>query len=545
MSTLFVNTIKPDSGSLILISSSLLISESLTVTGDFTLSGSIKLGNADTDSVGFNADVSSSIIPDIDETFNLGSAAKKWNKIHSTNITSSGDISSSGTVYGAVGKFDTFVITEQVFTTITASGDISTSGAYFGDGSNLTGVGISGSALDVINITSSGNISSSGTGSFEFLTVPGEISGNISSSGTGSFRGGIDCIGDGTGMAPATGAFGYISASGDVSSSGTGSFAGGINAPLLTGSFGYVSCSGDISSSGTGSFEHFIVTSEIGSNVSASGTGSFQGGIDCIGNGVMTPATGAFGMISCSGDVSASGTGSFEHLVITSNINSNVSASGTGSFHGGIDCIGDGTGMTPATGAFGYVSASDGRFTASAGGWHYAGTTILATGAELNVLDGFTGTADILNGLIRSEGNDDEIVASKVVKYDAAGSVKLKKPLEKTTKSLEPTASNSTLLPVTATQTFTLPDPTGSSGAHFTFIAGHASAHVVTSPTNKIQGTVTDYTNGTTVARTTVTNQASITLANTVIGDRLDFISDGTNWYVEGQLNDTPTLGTV
>jgi hypothetical protein len=191
----------------------------------------------------------------------------------------------------------------------------------------------------------------------------------------------------------------------------------------------------------------------------------------------------------------------------------------------------------------GYISASDGRFTASAGGWHYAGTTILATGAELNVLDGFEGTADILNGLVRT--TDDEIENSKAVKYSSIGTIKTKRPLSKVTAAFTPTASNTILLPVTATQTFTLPDPTGSSGAQFTFIAGQASAHVVTSPTNKIQGTITDYTNGTTVARTTVTNQATITLANAAIGDRLNFISDGTNWYVEGHLNDTPSLGTV
>lgn len=76
MSTLFVNTIKPDSGSNILISSSLIVSESLKVAGDFELSGSIKLGNADTDSIGFVADVSSSILPDANETFDLGSTTK-------------------------------------------------------------------------------------------------------------------------------------------------------------------------------------------------------------------------------------------------------------------------------------------------------------------------------------------------------------------------------------------------------------------------------------------------------------------------------------
>ena len=542
MSTLYVNNILPDSGSNVFISGSLVISQSLTVTDDIILGGNINLGDANTDTITVVGEFTSSLIPDLDEIFDLGSTAKQWNRLVTKTITASNDISSSGTIYAANAKFDNFEITQQIFTTITASGGI-TASTFRGDGSNLTGIGVTGSSMHINNITASTDISASGTGSFNHFYVSGEISGAVSASGTGSFKGGIDCIGDAD-QQPASGAFGYVKSVGDVSASGTGSFAGGINSPLLTGSFGYISCSGDISSSGTGSFEHFIVTSEIGSNVSASGTGSFQGGVDCIGNGVMTPATGAFGMISCSGDISASGTGSFEHLVVTSQINSNVSASGTGSFMGGIDCIGGGTGMTPATGAFGYISASDGRYSASAGGWHYAGTTILSTGAELNTLDGFLGTADLLNALVYS-GESDEIEADKFVKYTSGGEIKFKRPLEKTTKSLEPTASNAVLLPVTIRQTFTLPDPTGSAGAQFTFIAGHASAHIITSPTDKMQGIITDYTNGATVARTAVADKNSITLANAAIGDRLNFISDGTNWYVEGQLNDTPTLGTV
>ena len=531
MSTLYVNSILPDSGSNVVISGSLIISQSLTVTDNITLGGNINLGNANTDTITITGEFTSSLIPDLSETFDLGSTLKQWNQLVTKNITASNDISSSGTV----GKFDELEL--PPFTSITASGGISAS-QFVGDGSQLTGIGVTGSSMHINNISASSDISASGTGSFNHFYVSGEISGAISASGTGSFQGGVEAPGG-------SGSFSYVNSAGDVSASGTGSFAGGVNAPLLTGSFGYVSCSGDISSSGTGSFEHFIVTSEIGSNVSASGTGSFQGGIDCIGNGVMTPATGAFGMISCSGDVSASGTGSFEHLVITSNINSNVSASGTGSFHGGIDCIGDGTGMTPATGAFGYVSASDGRFTASAGGWHYAGTTIIATGAEINKLDGFTGTAADLNTLVRGTEVDSDIEVDKVVKYSDAGAVKLKRALEKTTETLTPSSSNSILLPVTDAQTFTLPNPSAAVGSQFTFIAGHASNHVISAPTNKIQGIITDYSNGDTVARTTVTNQARITLANTVIGDRLNFISDGTNWYVEGQLSDTPTLGTV
>ena len=62
-------------------------------------------------------------------------------------------------------------------------------------------------------ITASGNISSSGTGSFNHFFVSGEISGSVSASGTGSFTGGVDAM-------DATGSFGYISASTDISASG-------------------------------------------------------------------------------------------------------------------------------------------------------------------------------------------------------------------------------------------------------------------------------------------------------------------------------------
>ena len=343
MSTLFVNTIKPDSGSNVLISSSLTVSESLKVAGDFELSGSIKLGNADTDSIGFVADVSSSILPDANETFDLGSTSKKWRHLHAVGVTASGDISSSGTIIAQNIQIDSFNVSEEVFTSITASGDISTSGAFIGDGSQLSGVGISGSALDVISINVDTFVSGAGTGSFNHFFVSGEISGAVSASGTGSFQGGIDAI-------EATGSFGYISASGDITAAGT------IFALAITSS-GNISGSniianGDISSSGTGSFNHLAVSGEISGAVSASGTGSFAGGVDAI------ESTGSFGYISSSGDISSSGTGSFEHIVITSQIIGNVSASGTASFQGGVDCIGDGTGMSPASGAFGYISTS-------------------------------------------------------------------------------------------------------------------------------------------------------------------------------------------
>ena len=55
------------------------IGGNLTVTGTTTLNGgTITLGDADTDNVVFSADVDSNIIPDDDDSFDLGSSTKEW-----------------------------------------------------------------------------------------------------------------------------------------------------------------------------------------------------------------------------------------------------------------------------------------------------------------------------------------------------------------------------------------------------------------------------------------------------------------------------------
>lgn len=62
------------------------------VDGDF--SGDVILGNGNSDSVTFNADVISNIEPDLDDTYNLGSASKKWAEI---NLGLGGAIFEGGT----------------------------------------------------------------------------------------------------------------------------------------------------------------------------------------------------------------------------------------------------------------------------------------------------------------------------------------------------------------------------------------------------------------------------------------------------------------
>jgi len=54
----------------------------VTVDGDITLGGSITLGDADTDSITLGAEVDSHVVPNTDDTYDLGSASKEWRNLY-------------------------------------------------------------------------------------------------------------------------------------------------------------------------------------------------------------------------------------------------------------------------------------------------------------------------------------------------------------------------------------------------------------------------------------------------------------------------------
>ena len=101
MSNINVNNLTPLQGS----GSNVSVSGSLVVKNDVTIGGHLYIGDEDTDSVTFSAEVSSSVVPDANITYDLGSSAKQWNHVYLDSlvvntITASSDISSSGDYYG-------------------------------------------------------------------------------------------------------------------------------------------------------------------------------------------------------------------------------------------------------------------------------------------------------------------------------------------------------------------------------------------------------------------------------------------------------------
>jgi hypothetical protein len=73
----------------------------LNVVGDAVIGGNLTFGDANTDSINLNAEINSNIIPDADNTYNLGSSSKNWRfghieELSATNVTASGDLDING-----------------------------------------------------------------------------------------------------------------------------------------------------------------------------------------------------------------------------------------------------------------------------------------------------------------------------------------------------------------------------------------------------------------------------------------------------------------
>jgi|TARA_B100001094_G_C18194388_1_gene809582 hypothetical protein len=68
------------------ITSDTNITGNLDVTGNVTLAGTlVRLGNADTDKIDFNADIEGNLIPNLN-SYSIGKNGKQWNTIHASNI---------------------------------------------------------------------------------------------------------------------------------------------------------------------------------------------------------------------------------------------------------------------------------------------------------------------------------------------------------------------------------------------------------------------------------------------------------------------------
>ncbi len=110
--------------------SGLMINGGGNITGDLILGGNITIGDSAADSIELSADISSSIIPDASDSYNLGNDSKRWN-----NLFLSGSISASGGPH-IIESTTTNIFNSTTTTAITATTTLSAkgnAGASFGD----------------------------------------------------------------------------------------------------------------------------------------------------------------------------------------------------------------------------------------------------------------------------------------------------------------------------------------------------------------------------------------------------------------------------
>lgn len=68
------------------ITGNLAVSGNVTATGDVIIGGNITIGDSDADSVTINASIASDLIPDADNTYDIGSPTKKWRTVYVSNL---------------------------------------------------------------------------------------------------------------------------------------------------------------------------------------------------------------------------------------------------------------------------------------------------------------------------------------------------------------------------------------------------------------------------------------------------------------------------
>ena len=87
------------------ISGNLAVGGNLTVTGTSTFNGHIVIGDAASDDVSFGAELTSHIIPNADDTYDLGTSSKQWRNVYINGTTDTDllTVSSNATIGGTLG----------------------------------------------------------------------------------------------------------------------------------------------------------------------------------------------------------------------------------------------------------------------------------------------------------------------------------------------------------------------------------------------------------------------------------------------------------
>ena len=167
------------------------VTGNLFATGNITAGGNINIGDSDTDTVDFKADVISNIIPDVDQIYTLGTPAKRWKTVNARQanidniqitdsrietIDSNADLTISANGSGKV-RIENLLLNEAGNTYhVTANGDDTEEGTSV-DSAYAT-------IAKALSVATSGDVIKVGAGTFT-ETLPLVVPAGVTVSGDG------------------------------------------------------------------------------------------------------------------------------------------------------------------------------------------------------------------------------------------------------------------------------------------------------------------------------------------------------------------------
>jgi hypothetical protein len=155
---------------------------SIYLTGDVKLSGSITIGDSNTDVINFGGEVSSSIVPDVHNAFDLGSSEKNWRNLHISGTAYVDTLQANQVNFSDLGILEDLTVSGSTF--LGNGGDtLIVSGSIYNDqltNNRVVIVGTQGLLEDDANFTFDGTELNVGQGNF---TVQ-QGSGNVDTAGT-------------------------------------------------------------------------------------------------------------------------------------------------------------------------------------------------------------------------------------------------------------------------------------------------------------------------------------------------------------------------
>ncbi len=77
------------------------VTGNVNLTGNITVGGDQNFGDSNTDSITFTADITSNIVPDASDTYDLGVTGQRWRTLYSKDVILDGDITIGGILTAA------------------------------------------------------------------------------------------------------------------------------------------------------------------------------------------------------------------------------------------------------------------------------------------------------------------------------------------------------------------------------------------------------------------------------------------------------------